>query len=574
MTSATTPPSGTGNIGSSLSLGTKLGAGFAVLTLVTALLGIFALSRMSAMNDSARIIRDNSLASTAQSGQLAVALMDARRGEIRMILAATDADREAASSRILAAIASVDQRRADYDKLVDPGEERNRYTSVFDVLWPQFKQADAEMRAHQSSMTPQAKHDYFYGESSKVVSTLRDFMIWDMDHNAASGKQQADVSRNVYATTRTLLIGGIVLALLLSIATAIGLIRHISHPLAAMAAAMRALADRDMTGTIPSAGRGDEIGAMAAVMQVFKDSMMTADRLAIEQATAQEVRQQRSARLEDLVGNFEREVGGTVSIIAAASTELKTTASSMTSTADKTNQQALAVSRAAENSSSGVQTVAAASEELAASISEINRQVTASASLTGKAVSNVRRTDDTVRALSESADRIGKVIELITGIASQTNLLALNATIEAARAGDAGKGFAVVASEVKHLAQQTARATDEISLQIKQVQQATASAVDAIREIGGIIEEVGIITTSIAAAVEQQGAATSEIARNVQQTAASTHAVTSNIAGVSLAANDTGTAAGQVLSAAGDLSRQAEQLSMEVGRFITSVRTA
>jgi len=253
---------------------------------------------------------------------------------------------------------------------------------------------------------------------------------------------------------------------------------------------------------------------------------------------------------------------------------MEATASSMKENAEQTDRQAIAVARAADESSGGVQTVAAASEQLASSITEINRQVASSSSLTTRAVDSVRRTDHTVRALSESASRIGDVVNLITSIASQTNLLALNATIEAARAGDAGKGFAVVASEVKSLAQQTARATDDIAAQIGQVQQASQGAVEAIREIGGLIEEVGAITTSIAAAVEEQGAATSEIARNVQQTAASTRVVTSNISGVSRAANDTGAAASQVLSAAGDLSRQAETLSLEVNKFIDQVRSA
>jgi methyl-accepting chemotaxis protein len=251
---------------------------------------------------------------------------------------------------------------------------------------------------------------------------------------------------------------------------------------------------------------------------------------------------------------------------------MEATARSMTGSATQTDRQAGTVARAAEESSLGVQTVAAASEQLASSINEINRQVAASSTLTSRVVSSVRQSDDTVRALSESAGRIGQVVELINTIASQTNLLALNATIEAARAGDAGKGFAVVASEVKSLAQQTARATSEIGSQIAHVQQATGSAVEAMREIATLIEEVSAITGSIAAAVEQQGAATAEIARNVQNTAVSTRTVTSNIAGVSQAANDTGAAASQVLGAAGDLSRQAETLSNKVGRFIASVR--
>jgi methyl-accepting chemotaxis protein len=218
--------------------------------------------------------------------------------------------------------------------------------------------------------------------------------------------------------------------------------------------------------------------------------------------------------------------------------------------------------------------VAAAAEELAASIGEIGRQVTQSSKITGQAVVDAQRTDAIVRALAEGAEKIGHVVGLISTIAGQTNLLALNATIEAARAGDAGKGFAVVASEVKSLANQTAKATEEIGAQIAQIQAATKEAVAAIRNITGTIEQVSAISVSIAAAIEQQDAATAEIARNVQQTAQSAQSVTATISGVSQAANDTGAAAEQVLGAASGLSTQAEQLNDEVHRFVADVRAA
>ena len=224
--------------------------------------------------------------------------------------------------------------------------------------------------------------------------------------------------------------------------------------------------------------------------------------------------------------------------------------------------------------SSSSETVASAAEQLTSSIGEITRQVSHSSRITEKAVEDARRTDAMVRNLADGAQKIGDVVGLITSIAGQTNLLALNATIEAARAGDAGKGFAVVASEVKNLAQQTAKATEEIGAQIGQIQTATKEAVNAIHDITGVIEEVCAIATTIAAAVEEQGAATAEITRNVQQTAASTQEVTFNISGVSQAAGETGAAAKQVLSAAGDLSKQAEQLTGEVHSFVTGVRAA
>jgi methyl-accepting chemotaxis protein len=347
----------------------------------------------------------------------------------------------------------------------------------------------------------------------------------------------------------------------------------IVRPIQGMTRAMADLAAGDKAITIPGVGRRDEIGRMGGAVQVFKDNMIRADQLLVEQEGLKQatVVAQKTA-MTQTADVFEAKVGSLVSLLSSGATELQTTAQSMSATATKTYQQAATVASAAEEASNGVQTVAAAAEELSASTKEISRQVAQSAKITGRAVEDARRTDIIVRALADGAQKIGDIVQIITGIAAQTNLLALNATIEAARAGDAGKGFAVVASEVKSLANQTAKATEEIGSQISQIQNATGEAVNAIKSIGATIDEVNVIASNIAAAVEEQGAATSEIARNVQQTSASTQDVTATISGVSQAANDTGTAAGQVLDGARGLSRQAEQLTGEVQRFIAGVR--
>ena len=278
--------------------------------------------------------------------------------------------------------------------------------------------------------------------------------------------------------------------------------------------------------------------------------------------------------LFDLATQFEIKIGTMVATLSGDAAGLQATARSMSAISLQTNEMAATVAASALEASQGVGTVAAAAEELSASIQEISRQVSQSTKITGQAVASAQRTDTIVRALAEGAQKIGQVVDLITGIAAQTNLLALNATIEAARAGDAGKGFAVVASEVKNLALQTAKATQDIGAQIAQTQAATVEAVAAIKEIAITIDEVSFTTTAIAAAVEEQGAATAEIARNVQQTAASTQAVTSNIAGVNGAANETGAAADKVLEAANGLSAQAVQLTQEVSQFVSEVRAA
>jgi methyl-accepting chemotaxis protein len=338
---------------------------------------------------------------------------------------------------------------------------------------------------------------------------------------------------------------------------------------------MQRIATGSLDQAVEETERGDEIGRMAETLEVLRQTAMTARSLEADQIAAkQRAEKEKREALIALADRFDASVGRLVGLMASGSTELETTAQSMTGTAERTNQRATIVGSAATEASTRVQTVAAAAEELSSSISEISRQVAQSADITARAVDNARRTDVTVRALADGAQQIEHVAELISSIAGQTNLLALNATIEAARAGEAGRGFAVVAAEVKSLASQTAEATKEIGTRITQIQSATREAVEAIQGITATIEEVSVIATAIGSAIEEQGAATAEIARNVTQTAKATQEVTTNIGGVSTAANETGGAASLVLSAASNLSKQAEQLSGEVNVFLAGVRAA
>ena len=284
--------------------------------------------------------------------------------------------------------------------------------------------------------------------------------------------------------------------------------------------------------------------------------------------------EQRAQRITGLAQTFESEAADMVSRIASAATELEGTSRAMTGLAHEASAKATAVSAAAEETNTSVATVASAAEELSASIVEISRRTSEAASVAAIAEDHARRTDVVVQALADSARKIGDVVGLISSIAGQTNLLALNATIEAARAGDAGKGFAVVASEVKNLATQTAKATEDIARQMADIQNATAEAVAAIQGIGSTIAQITGISASIASAVEEQGAATQEIARNVQQAAMATQDVSQNIAGVTAGSQEAGRASGEVLSASGELSRQAETLSKVVRGFIEDVKAA
>jgi methyl-accepting chemotaxis protein len=285
-------------------------------------------------------------------------------------------------------------------------------------------------------------------------------------------------------------------------------------------------------------------------------------------------KQDRDAARQELASGFERKVGSIVEAVAIAATKMQGLSSTMSASSAETTSKTTAAAKASVQASTNVETVASATEELTASINSIAQQVTRSAEIAAKAAGEARRTNTVVEGLAAGTQKIGEVVTLIQNIASQTNLLALNATIEAARAGEHGRGFAVVASEVKALANQTAKATEEISAQVQDIQNATGEAVNAIQAIGGTIAEIDEISNQIAAAVEQQGAATQEIAGNVLQAANGTKDVNANITSVSHASEQSGKAASSLQEAANGLSSQSERLKSEVANFLGSLRVA
>lgn len=363
-------------------------------------------------------------------------------------------------------------------------------------------------------------------------------------------------------------------AVVFGVAIALLISRSISRPVLAMTVSMTRLAQGDLTVEIPAQGRGDEVGEMAAAVQVFKDNATGQQRLEAEQRRETERQLKRAEVVDSSIVAFDSSVQTLLDALASAATEMQSASESMAATAEETSRQSANVAAGAEQASSNVQTAASAAEELSTSIGEVGRQIVQSAEIARSAAQEARKTDDKVQGLASAAQRIGDVVELINTIAGQTNLLALNATIEAARAGEAGRGFAVVAQEVKHLATQTAKATEEIAGHVAAIQTATGETVQAISSIGGTITAMDTISTGVASAIEQQAAATREITRNTQEAARGTTEVTSNIVSVNRAAGDTGAAASQVLTTAGDLGRQAETLRAEVDRFLATIRAA
>jgi methyl-accepting chemotaxis protein len=347
------------------------------------------------------------------------------------------------------------------------------------------------------------------------------------------------------------------------------------RPMTRMTGVMTRLAGGTVEIEIPSMNRGDEVGAMARAVQIFRESAQQVKAMESAQAGLKlKAEEDRKAAMSRVADGFEQAIGKIVEAVSTASSEIERAAGSLTKTADETQELTATAASASDLSSANVQSAAAASEEMASSVTEIGRQVQQSETITHAAVRQAEQTNARISELSQSAGRIGEVVKMIAAVAEQTNLLALNATIEAARAGEAGRGFAVVASEVKALAAQTAKATEEIGTQITQMQSATQQSVSAIKEIGVTIGRISEISTAIAAAVQQQGAATQEITRNVQQAAQGAIQVGDSIAVVGRGAANTGTAAEQVHGFARSLASQGNHLKLEVGKFLNTIRAA
>jgi methyl-accepting chemotaxis protein len=561
---------------SKFSIRSKIIAVVAFLLVAMTGMGLLAVKNMRSINADTVDITTSWLPSVRVLGDLRAGVITYRNVIRQHMLSETMEEKQAMEKTLATVVESNTKIRAQYEPMITSPEERALYKQWSD-LWDKYKkgtQEVMELSRKEAGKFPKEAQDLNTKVVNKIGIEADEVLKKDIELNNAGADKAAQSAADAYASASLMLLIILGAAIIIGVGVSFYLIRDISTGIASIVTPMQALGKGDLTAVVPHQGEKTEIGAMADTLQVFKDSLI-AKKAADEAAAADaEAKIERGRRVDNITREFESMIGEIVNTVSSASSQLESSAGTLSSTAERSKELATTVAAASEEASTNVQSVASATEELSSSVTEISRQVQESARMATDAVGQARTTNDRVSELSKAASRIGDVVELINTIAGQTNLLALNATIEAARAGEAGRGFAVVASEVKALAEQTAKATGEISTQISGIQAATNESVTAIKEISGTIERLSEISSTIAAAVEEQGAATQEISRNVQQAAQGTMQVSSNITDVQRGATETGTASSQLLAAAQSLSGDSSRLKDEVGKFLDTVRAA
>jgi methyl-accepting chemotaxis protein len=539
------------------SIRTKIIVVVAFLLAAMSGMGLLAVRNMRAINANTVDIATSWMPSVRVLGDLRAGIIT-YRNVIREHMLSETLDEKLAAEKTLAAVIDANTRiRAAYEDKYRRGTQ--------EVM---------ELSRKAVGQIPTEANDLNATTVNKIGLQADAVLKKSIDLNNAGADKAAQEAADSYASALIMLAAILGAAVLIGIAVSYYLVRDVSDGIASIVIPMQALGNGDLSADVPHQGEKTEIGAMADTLQVFKQALIAKKAADAAAALDAEAKIERGRRVDRITRNFEIVIGEIVQTVSSASTQLEASAGTLSATAERSQTLTSTVALASGEASANVQSVASATEELSSSVTEIGRQVQETARMATDAVGQARVTNDRVSQLSKAASRIGDVVELINTIAGQTNLLALNATIEAARAGDAGRGFAVVASEVKALAEQTAKATGEISQQITGIQGATQESVNAIKEISGTIERLAEISSAIAAAVEEQGAATREISRNVQQAARGTQQVSSNIADVQRGAGETGAASSQVLSAAQSLSGDSNRLRHEVGTFLDSVRAA
>ena len=555
-----------------LSIRSKLFAAFGLVYIILLGLGVFAINRIGLVDQPAVELRDHWLPDVELLGQFSRSTERVRLNETKWLLGVTDEERTTSRQILQEQIQEANAALQAYRRS-DSADDETKYFSSTMSAWRDYLEKDRQIvELQQSGKSKEAAISL--QQARPTMMALRSAIDAAVDFNRREAGITAEMGAKIAIDARIAILIVMIMSSCPCLLIVIWLDRNTSKRIVRLVGVLRGLMMGKYEYEIPCVVRNDEIGELARGIVDVHKSLKKNEMLCEDQRIAQEAKHARAHRIDTLTLDFETRIGDLVGSMSTAAGDLQETARLMSGTAAETTREAASVATAAAQASMNVQTVAAAAEQLNSSVSEISRHVTQSSSITGRAVQDAQRTNTIVQTLAEDAKQIGKVIHLIRDIASQTNLLALNATIEAARAGDAGKGFSVVASEVKALANQTAKATEEIGSQVSRIQAATVHAVGAIEDITATIREVSEIAVTIAAAVEQQSAATLEISRNVNQAAVGTGTVTQSIGVVTGATERTGFSSTQVLDASEGVSRQAQELRGCMQVFIAEVKAA
>ena len=557
---------------SNLSIRTKLIAGFASLLLLMAVQGIVAIQKFSAMNASVEELTANYMLAINYLSEMRSDILRYRLVVTKSILRGESGERFDASAQAMDRLLDdLKEQDAKYTPTIDTDTERSIYQRYSAALAAYLADAQGTFGLLRAGKRADAAANM--DRVAALGATVDEALDEDVKFNSNGGLEWAGIATSDYRSGRLIVlilmgVGAGVAVAVISLAVVV-----IARPVRAMTEAMRRLAEKDIEVEIPAQGRTDEVGQMAAAVEIFKANMIKADRLAAAERSALAVRARRTAALETYTQDFGRTVAAVMTALTGAAETMIGAAKTMENATSSVHSEAQGTADSAARSSQDLIALSAAVEEMSASVNEISRQVATAAEVARQAVERADNSNATMQSLTSATTRIGDVVRLISQIAGQTNLLALNATIEAARAGDAGKGFAVVAGEVKALASQTAKATVEISDQISTVSTATAEAVTAMNEIRGIIARLDQVSAAISAAVEEQSATTREIAGSIQAVSGVTSTTASAMTQVVSAAEGAARVSREIEGGANDITAQSMTLRTEVDNFLTAVRT-
>ncbi|MFN3076282.1 MAG: methyl-accepting chemotaxis protein [Alphaproteobacteria bacterium] len=553
-----------------LTIGKRLALGFGSAVLMLVGLLIFDAWNIQSLKD----LQDKGAIRSAQAihvsrigGAIPRLYQIVADAEINRDLAATDHDWAEATGSLSADLTAMDMVATTAEQKRLLSEIRQTYAQILSIFEKEMLPQLRETRLLTEDMRElDGKIDEVMKKTATLVNALIEAIVADA--------KASDIDFDAISSRNQSISIGMVLAALVALAV-ISLLtsRSIVMPVRSMTGAMRELATGDTSVVIPAIDRYDEVGEMARAVVYFKEGMVKNIEMQAERELEQQRRSERGKFIEERANQFRLGGERQMNAVVAESESISSAASRTGTGIGKVGGQSLQLAEAAERTAASVSTVASATEELSASITEIGRQVSSSAAIAERAVGDAEHTNQIVAGLAEAVESIGKVVQLITDIASQTNLLALNATIEAARAGEAGKGFAVVAGEVKSLANQTARATEEITSQISRLQETSGEAVTAIASIGNTIHELRGIATSVASAVEEQRAATGEIARSTTELSSDATQVGERVADMAQMTAYSHGMSIQMMWASADLQSPLAALKKEMDGFISDMRS-